>query len=307
MNKDLYDLFGIVAVLNTPFTLEDGLDLEGLARHVAYAIECGVVGFLVPAMASEVYKLSEKERLQMVSTVLEINNNRVKVIGGAGELNSENRIRIVKDLLKLGCSDILLQIPFSSEDRFRDEVFRIADLNPNMIMIQDWDFEGAGLPVPLICRLFEEVESFRCLKIETVPAGPKYSEVLDATGGYLHVSGGWAVSTMIEALERGAHAFMPTGLYEIYCLIYRLFRDGKLPEATEWFNRILPILSFANQHLDISIHFFKRLLHAQGIYKTYKVREPILPFDKIHESRTEILIDSAMKLMKKAKKRRQVY
>jgi hypothetical protein len=38
-------------------------------------------------------------------------------------------------------------------------------------MIQDWDATGKGLPVPMICSLFDEMDSFRCLKVETVPAG----------------------------------------------------------------------------------------------------------------------------------------
>ena len=48
------------------------------------------------------------------------------------------------------------------------------------------------------------------------------------------------------------------------------------------FDQLLPILAFSNQHLDISIHFFKRLVFAQGIYPTPAVRPPILPFDEAH-------------------------
>jgi len=300
VEKELYPLFGIVTVLNTPFRKNGDIDPTALKRHIEYAIESGVAGFLVPAMASEVYKLSDDERLLLVETTLKTCAGRAAVIGGAGETDRTRRVRIVADLLKIGCRNILLQIPFSEETRFREDVFRIAELGPDMIMIQDWDFDGNGIPVPLICSLFHEVDSFRCLKVETVPAGPKYSEVLQATDGRLHVSGGWAVSSMIEALERGVHAFMPTGLHEIYCLIYQLYRDGNMDEATEWFHKVLPILAFSNQHLDISIHFFKRLLHAQGIYETHRVRSPILPFDAIHEKRAKELIDRALRLMQKA-------
>ncbi|MCK5199065.1 MAG: hypothetical protein KAR21_11975 [Spirochaetales bacterium] len=38
-----------------------------------------------------------------------------------------------------------------------------------------------------------------------------------------------------------------------------------------------------NDNMDISIHFFKRLLWKQGIYASPKVRKPILHFDHIHE------------------------
>jgi hypothetical protein len=53
------DLRGIITVLNTPFNPDDTLDLLGLARNVENAIQAGVAGFLVPAMASEVSALSD--------------------------------------------------------------------------------------------------------------------------------------------------------------------------------------------------------------------------------------------------------
>ena len=67
-------------------------------------------------------------------------------------------------------------------------------------------------------------------------------------------------------------------------------------EARTLFEQLLPILAFANQHLDISIHFFKRLLHRQGIYATERVREPILPFDAVHEKVAQELIGRVIAL-----------
>jgi len=64
----------------------------------------------------------------------------------------------------------------------------------------------------------------------------------------------------------------------------------------ELFRKILPVLAFSNQHLDISIHFFKRLLFRQGIYPTPNVREPILPFDKLHQEIADSHIELIMQL-----------
>jgi 4-hydroxy-tetrahydrodipicolinate synthase len=163
-------------------------------------------------------------------------------------------------------------------------------------MVQDWDPTGWGVPVPVIRRLFNAIDRFRALKVEVVPAGSKYTEVLEATGRRLNVSGGWAVGQLIEGLDRGVHAFMPTGLHYTYCRIYRLYRTGKRDKALEWFERVLPVLAFSNQHLDISIHFFKRLLRAQGIYRTHRVRQPILRFDQVHERLAQALIERAIQL-----------
>jgi 4-hydroxy-tetrahydrodipicolinate synthase len=198
--------------------------------------------------------------------------------------------------MKAGCEGLLVHIPYQHEQQYRTEVREIAALKPGFLMLQDWDFQGYGLPVALIRELFADIEEFRCLKVEVVPAGRKYTEVLEATRGKLHVSGGWAVMQMIEALDRGVHAFMPTGMHSIYTSIYALYQQGKRDKARQLFNELLPVLAFSNQHLDISVHFFKRLLYKQGVYDTPKVRKPILPFDTHHQRIADELIEHVLRL-----------
>ncbi len=296
--KELYPLFGIVTVLNTPFTSTDELDIKGLRLNVRAALKAGVAGFLVPAMASEVYKLSIDERLAMVDTVLEEVNNKVPVIAGAGEADLAKAKNLLGLYIERGCKPVLFQIPYTADDLFYHHFMSLAELQPEVIMLQDWDAAGYGLPDKLIVKLFDEVEAFRCLKVETIPAGVKYSRILELTGGRLHVSGGWAVSQMIEGLKRGVHAFMPTGMHFIYTKIYREYAAGNYSVAEKLFHQILPVLSFSNQHLDISVHFFKRLLHKQGIYATAGVRKPIVEFDAIHAELADTLIEKIIEIEK---------
>lgn len=296
MEKKLFPLKGIVTVLNTPFAKDGSIDLRALATNVKEALKAGVAGFLVPAMASEVYKLSEGERLAMVDTVLETVENQVPVIAGAGETGLSKSKKLLKSYQGLGCKNVLFQIPFETEKQFRAHFMELAALDPEMIMLQDWSASGYGLADDLICDLFENVEAFRCLKIETVPAGIKYSRILELTNGTLNISGGWAVSQMLEGLQCGVHAFMPTGMHYIYTSVYNHYVNGNFEEAKKLFRQILPILAFSNQHLDISIHFFKRLLFRQGIYPTANVRQPILPFDEIHEEIADRHINNILEI-----------
>ncbi len=298
--EPIRDLRGIITVLNTPFTRDDAIDVPGLAENVRQAIESGVVGFLVPAMASEVSKLSVSERETMIRTVVEIARGKVAVIGGASAADSQSRVQLARRCIELGCDGVLASIPFTDENQYTADVRALAETHPPFLMLQDWDAAGSGVPVPLLARLFDEIEVFKCLKIEVVPAGVKYSEVREATAGRLHLSGGWAVMQMIEALDRGVHAFMPTGMHAIYCRIFKLYAEGRRGEAKGLFQRLLPVLAFSNQHLDISIHFFKKLLHRQGIYETDHVREPILPFDAHHQRVADECIEQALRLLDEA-------
>jgi dihydrodipicolinate synthase/N-acetylneuraminate lyase len=294
--KACLPLRGIVTVLNTPFTAANELDVDALRQHVRKALAAGVAGFLVPAMASEVEKLTTAERELFVDAVLAEVNGRATVIGGASAPSAAERGQLARQLVAAGCDGVLVSIPYENDEQYTAAVSQVADTAPPFLMLQDWDPRGYGVPVATLVRVFETVEAVRAVKVEVVPAGRKYSELLAATGGRLHVSGGWAVMQMIEALDRGVHVFMPTALHAVYVRIYRLHAAGDRQGARDLFEKVLPVLAFANQHLDISIHFFKRLLHAQGIYPTPAVRSPILPFDDAHERVARELIARACAL-----------
>ena len=299
--KELYPLHGIVTVLNTPFTDADKIDFIALERNVREALDAGVAGFLAPAMASEVQKLSKKERVDMLECILQATEGKVPVFAGTASSSLDEARDVLLSYLELECKHVLFQLPFSNESQFKQDFLQLAECGPEVIMLQDWDAGGYGLPDHLIMDLFNAVPSFRCLKIETRAAGAKYTRMLELGQGMLHVSGGWAVKQMLDGLTRGVHSFMPTGMHWIYTKIFRDFHEGNLQEATALFNEILPVLAFSNQNLDISIHFFKRLLWKQGIYPTPNCRQPIVPFDDVHVDLAENLILKVLEIEKRLK------
>jgi dihydrodipicolinate synthase/N-acetylneuraminate lyase len=291
-------LNGIIGVINTPFTDADEIDCDSLRRYVNHSIECGVVGFLTLGKAAEIDKLTVSEKKLIVATVIDEVRNRVPVICGVSSDAQEERLQLTEEFISMGCHGIMVSIPYSDYESYSQQIKQIAELKPGFLMIQDWDFKGYGIPVEAVRMLFDEVELFRCFKIEVVPAGIKYSEVIKATGGTLHVSGGWAGTQMIEALDRGVDAFMPTILHDIYAKIYHYHRTGKRSEAVRIFLELVPILAFSHQHPDIAIHFNKRIVHKQGIFTTHRVREPILPFDEYHIRVADELIEKAQNINK---------
>ena len=299
--KKLFPLSGIITVLNTPFSQSGEIDYQALKRNVKEALAAGIAGFLLPAMASEVHHLSLMEKLKSLETVLDLVDGRVPVFGGTAAESVTRSGELIKAYQDLGCRHFLVQLPYHSEERFKAEFYRLMELGPEIVMLQDWSSDTYGLPDELIMELFERVPAFRCLKVETVPAGIKYTKMLELSNGTMHISGGWAVMQMPEALKRGVHAFMPTAMHWIYTRIFDLYRDGAHEAAIALFHEVLPVLAFSNQHLDISIHFFKRLLWRQGIYPTSKVRIKTSVFDQVHQDISDTLIDRVMQIEKRFK------
>lgn len=292
--KEPYRLRGLVVSLNTPFDPSEQIDQRALERLVEFHLSEGALGFLVPAQAAELHQLTFEERLRMVRIVREVSRGRAVVIAGATSRLREEAVAMAEEAARIGCDGVLSEAPpaYPRETAALLEYFRpLAEAGPPLLVIQDLDWQGWGLPVPVIAELFERMPAFRSLKVEVSPAGPKYTAVRRATGGLLHLSGGWAALQMVEALDRGVDVFMNTALTRFYREVFEAYDAGDRPRALARFHRLLPVLAFTRQHLDVSIHFHKRLFHRLGVFSTAIVRKSDLAWDEYFERRCVELLD----------------
>lgn len=284
--KTCYSLHGIVPIINTPFDDRLKLDFFSLERLLEQSIADGIVGCIVPAVASEVNKLSGQERRQLVERVVAIADGRIQVVAGASSENLEEAFNLAEHAVKAGSDGVLCRVPSCLEgdrEAIVNYFTRLSEADMEMLMIQDLSWSGYGTGLEVILEMFEKIPAFRCIKIETVPAGLKSTQVLEATEGRLNVSSGWSLPEMIEALDRGIHGFNTTAINKPFVHIYRLHGEGRRDEAIVLFESMLPFLAWAHQDIDISIHFLKRYCQRRGIFSTHNVREPILRYDAYHE------------------------
>jgi 4-hydroxy-tetrahydrodipicolinate synthase len=287
MADGLYPLFGVVSVLLTPFDEDGRIDYGSFGASIDERIDAGVAGLVTPAVAGEAATLSLEERRGLARFAADRAAGRVPVLAGAAEPED------ARAAAAAGCAGALVQ-PDGGDLRRRLEAF--AETGIPMLMLQDLDWNGPGLPVETIRALHEAVPAFRCVKIEAAPAGPKYSVVLAATGGTLNVSGGWASTQLIEALDRGVHAFLPSAHHRVYGEIFRRHRAGDRDGARELYERLLPVLAFCTQHVDVSIRFQKLLMVRLGLFRNATMRAPSVRFDEHHRRVAEELLDRAVEL-----------
>ena len=269
---------GIIAVPATPFTEDNRVDVESLRRYARTVLAHGAVGFLAPAVAGEVETLSEKERELVVATLLEEAAGRVPVIGGASDPDQAARLRHARRFLEMGCHGVLAHLPYrGNDDEIVAAVHDLGGLNPPLLMIQDLDWSGGSLPIPLIARLHREVPSFTWIKVETADRCRKITAILEATGGSLRV--GTAGPDMIEMLDRGVHALLITYSIAVYARIWVDYRADRRAEAVALYRRLLPCLAFMATHQKIQWRFTKALLKADGVFTTTNIRIPAPELD----------------------------
>jgi dihydrodipicolinate synthase/N-acetylneuraminate lyase len=261
---------GIIAVPATPFTHDNKIDVESIRRYARKALAAGVVGFLAPADAGEVGMLSQAERDLVVTTFLEEINGRVPLIGGTTDADPRACLEHARRYIAMGCAGVLAYIKYQDEASYAAQVRALDALQPGFLMIQDLDRGASPLPVSLIVHLHRECPRFQWVKVETADRCQKISAIREATGGSLRI--GTAGPDLIELMDRGVQAYMPTLYHDIYARIWSLYRAGRREEAVALYYRLLPCLVFNAGHKHMANQTKKAVLQAEGIFTTRVIR-----------------------------------
>jgi len=296
-NNIITSMRGIIPSLHTPFSKDNKIDLCSLKKLIDHTISTGCAGMLVGAVAGENSSLSINEKKLIIKESIRYNENRIPTIVSCSAKEQKDRIALSILAKEAGAEWILCQVP---DNVYGDELLecfqQIAEVGPKYLMIQDLSWTDNGMRDEDILMLYNKIKKFKGLKIEVLNSGPKYTRVLEATNNEIHLSGGWAIMGMMEALHRGVHAFIPSTMEILYNRIYNLFVANKFEEAKNLFYEMLPTLSFAHQHIDISIKFYKTLRVKEEIFATNFCRSPIKDFDKFQNDEAERHINKIFKL-----------
>lgn len=284
---------GIVPVLQTPFDAKGAIDFESLAHLIEDGLHAGAAGFLAPAVASEVDTLTKAERQELLQFVATTLRDRAPLIAGCSAPTAAECAYWTAEAAEVGAQACLIAPPAALRDDPAALLNFLREAAPTLpLIVQDLDWTGPGLAVETLLRLRDALPQFAGIKVECVPAGPKYTLVKQAMGEGLHVSGGWAAPQMIEALDRGVDAFIPeTSMVAVYAAIWRHHHAGRRAEALRLFRELIPVLAFTNQELRISIAFFKRLLLRKRIFTTDAMRLTGFVWDRYNERIAEELIE----------------
>jgi 4-hydroxy-tetrahydrodipicolinate synthase len=298
---------GIVSILQVPFTSNNQLDIESLLRLVEDTIEAGVDGLIFPGVASEVKYLSMAEKLKTLSIIFEKANTKVPIIVGVSNDDAEECNKLALWAKDKGAVAYLVAVPsdlYSQPDLILPFFKRVSEGVKLPMIIQDFEFNGPGLALKTIEILKDNLSTFQGIKIETTPAGPKYTAVRNTFGNDFYIAGGWAVSQFIEAMDREVNAMIPeSSMIRVYKDIMNLYKKGKREKAQQLFRKMLPILSFTNQDVGNSIRFFKELLVYKKIFKSPHMRWTVYEWDNYSMKITEDLIQLYLELENEVKNR----
>lgn len=98
-----------VPVMITPFNLKAKLDFTAVATLIDFYLAAGVKGFFANCLSSEMYSISEDERLELTSFIVRYVNGRVPIVAtGSFGLTIEDKADFAKRIYATGIDAVIL-------------------------------------------------------------------------------------------------------------------------------------------------------------------------------------------------------
>ena len=253
---------GIYPMLYAFFNARGGLDRAGTRRQVQAFVANGAHGMAVLGLGTEVNKLADAERRQLVDWVAEELGGRLPLAVTVNAPTVDAQVEFAKFAHSRGASWVILQPP---PDRGVPEEFfirffgAVADRVDLPVAVQNApEYLGVGLTPAGVKTLARNHPNFRILKGE----GPALTirQVIEATGDSVTVFNGRGGLELIDNLRAGCAGMIPASdTFDRQARIFDLLREGAETRAEALYREVLPAIVFVMQSLDTLHTYGKRI------------------------------------------------
>lgn len=270
---------GIYPMLYAFFTRDGKLDRDATRKQVEAFVRNGAHGMAVLGLGTEVNKLTDAERRQLVGWVAEDLGGRLPLAVTVNAPSADAQAEFARYARVMGASWVILQPPPERNvgDEFLIRFFgTVADRVELPVAIQNApEYIGVGLTPEGVSTLARNHANFRILKGE----GPVISirRFIEQTGGRVAVFNGRGGLELIDNLRAGCAGMIPaTDTFDRQARIFDLVAAGREQEAEAVYRETLPAIVFVMQSLDTLHCYGKRLAaHRLGIGEVHD-RQPAL-------------------------------
>jgi len=276
--KNKKELSGVVPIIPTPFTEKEEIDEDALRRLIDFAIAGGTGAVCLPAYASEFYKLTDEEKLQVVKIAVDHSAGRIQVIAQSNHPSLKVAINLAQANVEAGADMISVAVPriFNLPENSLNEYLSafLQSIPGTPVLIQDFNPGGSSISAGFITELMDEQPNFRYLKLEEPLCAPKFAEIIKATEGRVGLLEGWGGLYMLELIPVGITGVMPgLAVSDILQKVFTLRKNGENEKAFDLFEKVMPQIFFALQNMELFHYIEKELLIARGVLKNSIVRK----------------------------------
>lgn len=275
-------LDGIFVPHVTPFTLDGDLDKEALRTCVRFWIEGRVSGLVPCGSNGEAPYLSREERKEVIETVVDEVNGKVKVIAGTGTMSTKETILFTRDAKDLGVDAALVVTPFyfklSNKEICEHYKVLLEAVDLPVILYSVPKFTGFSLEPTVISQLVSKYENVVGVKDSGGSIGMT-AEIMRSVGNKISVLAGAADVTLPTLMMGGKGAVIAVAnVFSAMCSsLYEAFGRGDYEKASKLQRRLSRLNEIlVKNHNQLSA--IKEALRLQGLPGGYP-RRPALPLE----------------------------
>lgn len=115
---------GFIPVMLTPFNYKREVDYEILTRLIHLYIDSGAVGLFANCLSSEMFQLSEDERLAVTKHIIKTAGGQLPIVAtGTFEGPLEKKATFVKRIYDLGAEAVIVTTNSMANEQESDEIF----------------------------------------------------------------------------------------------------------------------------------------------------------------------------------------
>lgn len=157
------DMAGVYTALFTPFTKDNRIDEEMVARLIDYGISNGIKGFYLTGGTGEGLLLSKEERITIYRAAVKAAKGNAKLIAHVGCINTDDAIELARAAADAGC-DWVSSVPPVYYGQKPAEVFNHYRLISEATDLPFLIYANGGVVNPDSDRRFFDLKNVKGMK-----------------------------------------------------------------------------------------------------------------------------------------------
>lgn len=284
---------GTFAVMVTPFTSKEELDLEAYRANIDYFIENGIHGVIVAGSTGEFAVLSLQEHKKIIETVVDHVNSRVPCIAGTGACSTRRVIELNQYAKDVGADGVMIIPPFYSKPREIEnyEHFKnIAEAVDIPIMLYNNPWTSKVDMQPSLVEKLAEIDNISYIK-ESSGDITRIMRILQLAKDKITVFCG-SDNQALESFLMGAKGWVcvAANIFPKHTSrLYELVKDGKIEKAKELYEGMYPLCSWL-EDTGLFAQGAKAGLEIMGM-RTGPTRKPMIPCNEKEKQELKVIIE----------------
>lgn len=275
---------GVYAIPVTPFNEDLSVDWESLRKCIAFSVETGAHGIVLPVNASEGPFLTDAERKEVLKTGIEVVNGAVPVVAGVSGASTTVSVELTKNAAELGADAVMAMPPNGAAGQVVwDHYVAIAKIGKLPVWIQNnKPPAGPVVPTNMMVKMLNEVEHIDYVKEESYLPGQVMTELLEKAGSAVKgLMGGMGGRYLVDEFRRGSCGTMPAGhITDAHVKLWDALEAGGVDkdglqvvtdEARGIWEQMIPSLNF---EFMFGANAYKAAYWRRGIIRTPLTRNP---------------------------------